>query len=193
MGGRRYPRDTPSLVGQSWPRTGSETKQKNKETSSLPNYSSARRGTGPLVQRERLLCIASRARRHNNTMPAKEDLLSAEIASDPGTVNIVLFSRAGCPFCAIVRSNYLRPLAEEGRARIRVVEIPIDDQRRHIEWRGQRLTHVQFAHQYKARLAPTVVFLDASGRELATRIVGLSHDYFGAYLEAGISAALATR
>ena len=49
----------------------------------------------------------------------------------------------------------------------------------------------EFARSLGVRFAPTVMFFDAQGRELAPAIVGLSHDFLGAYLDARIHSAQA--
>ena len=48
---------------------------------------------------------------------------------------------------------------------------------------------VGFARECKARFAPTVMFFGPTGEVLAEPIVGLSRDFFGAYLEQRIQMA----
>lgn len=124
-------------------------------------------------------------------MEAKPPALPDQLGLSPGAVTTVLFSQVGCAFCAIVREHYLQPLAAAKPARIRVAEVELGSRRKLVNWQKQLVTHADFARSYDVRFAPTVMFLDARGRELSARIVGLSEDYFGAYLEAGIAAALA--
>jgi hypothetical protein len=116
-------------------------------------------------------------------------VLPDELDRAPGTVNVILLSREGCPYCHIVRRNYLQPLAAQQRDGIRVVEIRMDSERSLRDFSGRTTTHGQFARAHGARFAPTVLFLGSDGRELAGRIVGLSEDFFGAYLEAALQAA----
>jgi thioredoxin-related protein len=118
-------------------------------------------------------------------------MLPDRLSTTPGTVNVVLFSQEGCPFCAIVRRHYLEPLAAERRARIQVCEVELGNQRILRDFAGRTTSHDAFARTYDVRFAPTVTFLGANGVELAGRIVGLSQDYFGAYLETAIASALA--
>ena len=107
------------------------------------------------------------------------------------TLTVVLFSQEGCAFCAIARENYLRPLAATRPVDVAFAEIELGQQRSVLDWRGARRTHAEFARAHGIRFAPTVMFFDPQGRELAPAIVGLSHDFFGAYLDARIAAALA--
>jgi thioredoxin-related protein len=111
----------------------------------------------------------------------------------PGVVNVVLFSQEGCPFCAVVRKHYLKPLAAERRPRIQVSEVELRTHRTLRDFEGDRRTHEEFAQRYGVRFAPTMMFLGPKGEELAKRIVGLSQDYFGAYLDSSITSALAVR
>ena len=106
----------------------------------------------------------------------------------PGTLNVVLFSEVGCAFCAVAREHYLRPLAATRPAGVAIVEVELGRTRTLIDWHGVRRTHVEFARAHNVHFAPTVMFFNPQGRELAPAIVGLSHDFFGAYLDAGIQA-----
>ena len=116
-------------------------------------------------------------------------MLPDEFGRAHGTVNVILLSRQGCPYCHVVRRNYLQPLATQQRDGIRVVEIRMDSERSLRDFSGRVTTHAQFARAHGARFAPTVLFLGSDGRELAERIVGLSEDFFGAYLEAALQVA----
>lgn len=108
-----------------------------------------------------------------------------------GTLTVVLFSQDGCSFCTTARENYLRPLAAARPAGLVIAEVELGQQRTLFDWRGVRRTHSEFARTHGVRFAPTVMFFDPQGRELALAIVGLSHDFFGAYLDARITGAQA--
>jgi len=120
-----------------------------------------------------------------------DEVLSDTLLSTAGTVNVVLVSQEGCPFCTIVRRHYLKPLAAEGRGRIQVAEVELGSRRRLLGFRSEKITHAEFGKAYGVQFAPTVMFLGPKGEELTKRIVGFSQDYFGAYLEAAIDSALA--
>jgi thioredoxin-related protein len=110
-----------------------------------------------------------------------------------GSVTVVLFSQQGCAFCTVAREHYLRPLAATRPAGVVIAEVELGRTRSMLDWQGQRRTHTEFARVHGVRFAPTVMFFDAQGRELAPSIVGLSHDFFGAYLDARIASALQAR
>lgn len=108
-----------------------------------------------------------------------------------GTLTVVLFSQEGCAYCATAREHYLRPLAATRPAGLVIAEIELGQSRTLLDWRGERRTHAAFAQAHRVRFAPTVMFFDPQGAELAPAIVGLSHDFFGAYLDARITSAQA--
>ncbi len=124
-------------------------------------------------------------------MPESPATLTGQPSLSPGAVNLILFSRADCAFCRIVREHYLLPLAAKRPPRLFLADIDIESRAMMTGWQRQRLTQAAFAASHGARLSPTVIFVDSQGRELAEPIVGLSNDFFGAYLDAAIAKALA--
>ena len=124
-------------------------------------------------------------------MPGPATPLPDALGRRTGTVTVTLFSQAGCAFCVVAREHYLRPLAASRPAGVVVAEVELGRTRTLLDWQGQRRTHTEFARAHGVRFAPTVMFFDAQGRELAPSIVGLSHDFFGAYLDARIASAQA--
>jgi hypothetical protein len=99
---------------------------------------------------------------------------------------VVMVSLEGCAYCHIVREQYLAPLAREGLAVVQV------------DWRSKEplqgfsglLTHDEQVRAWKVRIAPTLLFLGAGGREVAPRLVGMSSaDFYGAYLDARLEQA----
>lgn len=118
----------------------------------------------------------------------------ALLADGRARVVVALFSLPGCPYCEVVRRNYLRHL-EGAVSGVRVAEYVIGDER--------AFTHAgsdvdapkspaALAKRLGIRIAPTVVFFGEGDRELADRLVGYgSADFYGGYLEGRIASALA--
>lgn len=129
-------------------------------------------------------------RRVDNANPSLAPL-SPALGRRAGAISVVLFSQEGCSFCATVRQHYLRPLALKGPADITVAEVEIGNPQAMTDWQGARTTQAELAQTHGARFAPTVMFFSATGRELAPAIIGLSRDFFGAYLDTRIAQALA--
>lgn len=109
---------------------------------------------------------------------------------EAGRFTVVLFSQPDCEFCAEVREHYLRPFLAVRRQRITVAEAGIESTDPIRDWSGHDTPQRDFARAQGVRFAPTVMFFGAQGRHVADPIVGLSKDFFGAYLEQRIQASL---
>jgi len=116
----------------------------------------------------------------------------ALLAHGDARVVVALFSLPGCPYCEVVRRNYLRHL-EAAAPGVRVAEYGIGDERP-FERQGSRdapQNPAALAKSLGVRVAPTVAFLGDDNRELAERLVGYSSaDFYGAYLDGRIARAL---
>lgn len=94
---------------------------------------------------------------------------------------IILFSLQGCPYCEVVRRNYLLPMRAAGG---HVVQLEMRNGPTVIGFQGEATTHEGLARVLKVKVAPTVVFTGAKGVELADRISGVPLlDFYGAYLD----------
>jgi len=102
---------------------------------------------------------------------------------------IVLVTLKGCAFCDVVRNNYLGPMARRGE--VVAVQVNMLDRTTPLQdLQGQITTPHAQAQVWKARIAPTVLFLDGQGRELAERLEGMGlADFYGAYLQDRIDTA----
>lgn len=127
------------------------------------------------------------------TVPQPTDLREeAALASARGVPVLLMFAADHCPYCARVEDEFLKPMIlggeYEDRAVIRKLELGHGTLR---DFDGRRVTVRELAARYQVSVTPTLVFLDAGGRQLTDKIVGLSTpDFFGAYLDAAIAAAL---
>ena len=113
--------------------------------------------------------------------------LSSALSRTPQALNVVLFSQPACEFCTEVREHYLGPLAQARRGNVFVAEAELESPALMSDWADKPTTQGRFAKASGARFAPTVMFFDGSGRSVARPIVGLSRDFFGAYLEQRLS------
>jgi hypothetical protein len=94
---------------------------------------------------------------------------------------VVMVSLHGCAFCKVVRENYLHPLRASG---LQVVQIDMRDNRALVDFDSTALTHDAWVRKQGIKLAPTVLFFGALGREVATRLKGAYlPDFYGAYLD----------
>jgi hypothetical protein len=94
---------------------------------------------------------------------------------------VVMVSLHGCPFCKVVRENYLNPLQASG---LQVVQIDMRDSRILTDFDGTALTQDAWVRKQGIKLAPTVLFFGPQGREVALRLKGAYlPDFYGAYLD----------
>ncbi len=128
-------------------------------------------GTGPLV------ALAAPV-----TLPSTESLAaSLDQALRVKQPLVVMVSLHGCAFCKVVRENYLQPLRASG---LQVVQVDMRDNRALSDFDGASLTHDAWVRKQGIKLAPTVLFFGAQGREVATRLKGAYlPDFYGAYLD----------
>jgi len=85
---------------------------------------------------------------------------------------LVMFSSEHCPYCMVVREEFLKPMLRSGDYTQRVIIVEIE---------SDETPLIDF----------DVVFLDAEGRELAPRLVGITTvDFYGGYLDEAIDTAL---
>ena len=94
---------------------------------------------------------------------------------------VVMVSLQGCPFCKVVRENYLHPLRDTG---LHIVQIDMHDSRAIVDFDGSTSSQDAWIRKYGIKLAPTVLFFGAQGREVAVRLKGAYlPDFYGAYLD----------
>ena len=102
---------------------------------------------------------------------------------------VLLISLPGCPYCELVRRNYLLPAQRD--AGLQAWQLNITDRSTPlIGFDGKATTAAEQIAVWKAGFTPTVLFLGASGQDLAERLVGLaSLDFYGAYLDERLATA----
>lgn len=107
----------------------------------------------------------------------------AAVAARAAQPLVVMTSLPGCPYCDLVRDHHLGPMTASGEVWAVQLNItdgltPVDD------FDGVARSAKAIAKRWDARFAPTVLFFNPQGQEIAERIVGVAvADFFGAYLE----------
>ena len=96
---------------------------------------------------------------------------------------VLLVSLPGCPYCELVRRNYLLPAQRDGS--VHAWQLNISDRTTPLTgFDGKVTTAAAQVAIWKAGFTPTVLFLGPAGQDLAERLVGLaSVDFYGAYLD----------
>lgn len=108
---------------------------------------------------------------------------AAQTAAAKKEPMVLLVSLPGCPYCEVVRRNYLLPARRDDG--IHAWQLNITDRTTPlVGFDGKATTAAEQIALWKAGFTPTVLFLGAAGQELAERLVGLgSTDFYGAYLD----------
>ena len=122
------------------------------------------------------------------TLPSTESLAaSLDQALRVKQPLVVMVSLHGCAFCKVVRENYLQPLRASG---LQEVQIDMRDNRALVDFDGTALMHDAWVRKQSIKLAPTVLFFGAQGREVAPRLKGAYlPDFYGAYLDEQLAVA----
>ncbi|WP_226491001.1 thioredoxin fold domain-containing protein [Hydrogenophaga taeniospiralis] len=126
----------------------------------------------------------------STALPSPASLRAAgQAAAARGEPLVVMTTLSGCPYCDLVRNHHLLPLRREGL--VHAVQIDIRDRTSNLQgFDGENTTPAEQARRWKARFAPTVLFLGLDGRELAERLVGVAvPDFYGEYLDARLATA----
>jgi thioredoxin-related protein len=102
---------------------------------------------------------------------------------------LLMFHAEHCPYCARMEKEILAPMVISGEYddRIFIRKLQIDEARNIKDFEGKTVEPSDVSDKYKARLTPTLVFLDHKGEEKAKKMVGINTvELFGAYLDAEI-------
>ncbi len=131
------------------------------------------------------------AQRRETPLPTPASLRSAaQAAQAKGEPLVLLVSLPGCPWCELLRRNYLAPMRSEG---VHAFQITVNDRKQVVaDVKGQPSHGADIAVAYQALLTPTVLFLNAEGAEIAPRIEGVaSAEMLGSVLDERLAAARA--
>lgn len=106
---------------------------------------------------------------------------------------LLMFSQQQCPYCSIMEENYLRPMLRSGKYTDKVIirKLRIDDFGSLTDFNGNRIEPGQLSSRYGASVTPTLVFLNAEGKEIAPKLVGLGTEgFFAGDIDNAIDTAL---
>ena len=120
---------------------------------------------------------------HGPTMV--EDLRSESAqALQAGKPLVLMFSLPECPYCKVVRRNYLLPMIREaGNDPPQIRELSMRGRQAIKDFDGTVTTPTAIANRYGVKVAPTLVFVNASGEMLTEPLVGGDNQFFSVYLD----------
>ncbi len=105
---------------------------------------------------------------------------------------LLVVSQEDCPYCELLKREILEPMLVSGEydGRVLIRELLIDSELPVRDFDGQAIAPDALAQRYRARLTPTVLFLDDRGQELTKPMIGINTvDFYGYYLDAAIDVA----
>lgn len=106
---------------------------------------------------------------------------------------LIIFSAEHCPFCVTVKEEFLKPMLRSGNYTDKVLirRVELDEGQQLRDFNGKKLSGRKLASRYKVFVTPTLIFLDAQGRELTDRLIGITTvHYYGGYLDDAIDSSL---
>lgn len=128
------------------------------------------------------------------SVPITHNLQADAVSASQRNVPIMLvFGARGCRYCELLDRDFLKPMLISGdyTNKVLIREVMISDDSKLVDFAGKRIPTTRLADRYHVSVTPTVVFVDAKGRQLTSPMVGVSSpDYYGAYLDQAIAAAL---
>ncbi len=153
------------------------------------NFSVVRRRLPAILLPLMLLLMVSPtvpAQSHAEPLPAADDLQQASaLALAEGKPLLLMFSLPECPYCRVVRRNYLAPLLRHPQPaeRPHIRELMMTGRQAITDFDGTVTTPAALAKRFHVAVAPTLVFVDAAGEKLVDPLVGGDHAFYDAYLE----------
>lgn len=121
----------------------------------------------------------------------------AQLGSDArrqGVPILLMFSADHCPYCEVVKEDYLKPMLRSGdyAGRVLIRRIELDTFEKVRDFNGEEIYRDDLSQRYGVWVTPTLVYLDHRGVELAEKMVGLTTpDYYGGYIDLAIDQARA--
>lgn len=121
------------------------------------------------------------------------DLQKISVEMRDKNLPLLLAFRADyCGYCRQLEDEYLIPMAKSDQyaKRILIRIFSVDKTGTVTDFNGSQIDVDIFTQKYQGSTTPTLVFLDADGKEVAERLLGYnSPDFYGAYLETAIETA----
>ena len=125
-------------------------------------------------------------------VPVTTDLTNLSSLAEQRHVPILLmFSSDDCDYCERLEEDVIRPMMLSGDFDRRAIfrKVMIDNAGQFTNFAGAPSYAEDFAYQRNVDVTPTLMFVDANGKELAPKVVGYQMSgLYMAYLEAAINA-----
>jgi len=98
-----------------------------------------------------------------------------------------------CAYCRQLEEDFLAPMTKDREYSDKIIirQLSLDLSKTIIDFQGKHVSVSTFANRYQAFMTPTMIFVDAKGKEVAEKIVGINTpSLFAAYIDIEIEKAL---
>jgi thioredoxin-related protein len=140
------------------------------------------------------LLVMGSVRGEEISVPVATDLrVEARRAQAKQLPILLTFSARYCDYCEQLEEDFLEPMLRSGHYRDRIIirKLHLDDGSQVIDFSGRKLAARELSFRYRVFVTPTILFLNAAGREVAERMVGINTpEMYGGYLDECIDTAL---
>ena len=127
-------------------------------------------------------------------VPVATDLQGdGEHAQEQRLPVLLAFSADECSYCEMLEEDFLEPMLLGGDYRDKIIirKLILDNGSSVIDFNGKTVDATRLSDNYRVFVTPTILFVDANGKELAERMVGINTpELYGGYLDACIETAL---
>jgi len=116
----------------------------------------------------------------------------ASMARDNNLILVLEFSSDYCGYCRKLEDLFLVPMQRNAEydAKILIRSVSLDSFETLVDFDGRSLSTAEFASRYEVSLTPTLLFLNAEGKELSEKLVGIwSEDFYGGFIDSRIDEA----
>jgi len=129
-------------------------------------------------------------------LEAVKDLSSlAAQARQSEKIIMLEVSASYCSYCGLLEEEIIKPMIRSGdyKNTVLIRQLEMDSFTTIKDFVGNETTAASLAQSYKVKITPTLLFLDANGKEVTERIPGVySLDFFGAYVDEALAKGLET-
>ena len=118
--------------------------------------------------------------------------VESQVAAQRQLPILLVFSAAHCTYCELLEREILKPMLRSGdyADKILIRKVMLDGAGTLRDFQGRAVDAGSFATRRDVFVTPTMLFVDARGRELAPRLVGINTvELFGGLVDASIEQA----
>ena len=121
--------------------------------------------------------IAAQEENQRPKLPIVHDMRdTAQLAKSRQLPVLIMFGSDECPFCYLLREDFLVPMIISGDYVDKVIlrEIHVSYSETMIDLSGEKITTREFASRYDVKLFPTTVLMDEHAKPLVNNIIGIT-------------------